>query len=227
MILSVAHMKGGVGKTLLAVNIAAVLAQRRCDVLLIDGDEQGSAATFAQLRAELPQKAEFATIQLQGAAIRQQMRQLREKYNEIVIDVGGRDTGSLRAALTIADVVLIPFQPRSVDLWAGAQIGALVAEARGLNEDLRAYSILNMADSQGHDNEEAFDALKAMEGVEPLPFAIVRRKAFPNAFSNGLSVAEQIPRDAKAVDELLSVVDALYTHKVDNGYQDAPRRKIG
>jgi chromosome partitioning protein len=195
--------------------------------LLIDGDEQASAATFAQIRAELPQQAAFATIRLHGAAIRQQMKQLREKYNEIIIDTGGRDTGSLRAALTVADVVLLPFQPRSVDLWAGAQIGALVAEARHVNEALRACSILNMADSQGHDNEDAFDALKTIEGVEPLPLAIVRRKAFPNAFSNGLSVTEQTARDRdpKAIDELLSVVDALYTQKVDNGYQDASRRE--
>ncbi len=225
MILCAAHIKGGVGKTLLAVNIAAVLAQRGRDVLLIDADDQASAATFSEIRAELPEKANFATIQLYGAAIRQQMKQLREKYDEIVIDVGGRDTGSLRAALTVADLVLVPFLPRSVDLWAGAKIAALVAEARDLNEGLRACSILNMADTQGHDNAEAFDALKTMEGIDPLPFAIVRRKAFPNAFSLGLSVVEQSPRDPKAVDELLSVVDALYTQEEGNGYQDAAHRK--
>ncbi len=64
-----------------------------------------------------------------------------------------------------------------------------------------------------------------MQGVEALPSVIVRRKAFPNSFSNGLTVTEQLPKDAKAIDELLSVVDAVYAQKVDNGYQDASRRR--
>jgi chromosome partitioning protein len=209
------------------VNIATALAHRGQDVLVIDGDEQGSAATFAEIRAEIADKAVFATIRLQGVAIRQQIKRLRGKYDEIVIDVGGRDTGSLRAALTVADVFLVPFQPRSVDLWTGAQIGALVAEAKTVNESLRAYSILSLADAQGRDNEDAAEALRAIDGIEALPFAVGRRKAFPNAFSNGLGVIEQTPADLKAVNELLSVVGALYTQKVDDGYSRAPRRKVG
>ena len=55
----------GVGKTLLAVNIAAVLTARGNDVLLIDGDEQSSAATFAQIRSELVVPSKFTTVQLQ------------------------------------------------------------------------------------------------------------------------------------------------------------------
>ena len=58
-------------------------------------------------------------------------------------------------------------------------------------------------------------------------FAVGRRKAFPNAFSNDLGVIEQTPADPKAVNELLSVVGALYTQKVDDGYSRAPRRKVG
>jgi chromosome partitioning protein len=225
MILAVGNIKGGVGKSTLAVNIAIALAKRGRDVLLIEGDEQASAATFAQIRSELMERPGFTTVQLQGTAIRQQMRQLADKYSEIVIDVGGRDTGSLRAALTVADVILIPFQPRSVDLWTAAQIAALVAEARHINPTLQARAVINVADPQGRDNDDAASALASIEGVEPLPFMVGRRKAFPNAFSNGLSVFEQTPKDQKAIDEILSVVCTLYGQKVGNDYQDAPHRK--
>jgi chromosome partitioning protein len=217
MILVVGNIKGGVGKTLLAANIAAVLAQRGDDVLLIDGDEQASAATFAQLRAEHTGRAEFATIQLQGAAIRQEMKRLRAKYRHIVIDVGGRDTGSLRAALTVGDAILIPFQPRSVDLWVGTQIAELVDEAMQVNEKLRAYALLNAADAQGRDNADALAVLGQIRGLETLPCVVVRRKAFPNAFSAGLAVTEHVPRDQKAIDEILSAVNSLYTQCTDNG----------
>jgi chromosome partitioning protein len=223
MILTVGHTKGGVGKTLLAVNIAAVLAARGDDILLIDGDEQSSAATFAQIRSELAMPAKFTTVQLQGAAIRQQTKALRAKYREIIIDVGGRDSGSLRAALTVSDAILIPFQPRSVDLWAGVQIGALVGEARAVN-DLKAYAVINAADAQGRDNDDAIAALGTIEGLEVLSAVIGRRKAFPNAFTAGLAVTEQHPPDAKAVAELLSTVDALYAQQVDNDHQNALRQ---
>jgi chromosome partitioning protein len=82
-----------------------------------------------------------------------------------------------------------------------------------------------LADAQGRDNADAMDVLRSVEGIEALGCTIGRRKAFPNAFSAGLSVVEQVPRDAKAFDELMAVVDALYAQGVDNGHQDA--RKAG
>jgi chromosome partitioning protein len=153
-------------------------------------------------------------VALHGANIRTQVRQLAVKYDDIVIDVGGRDTGSLRAALTVAHVVLIPVKPRSFDLWGADQTADLVNEARAINEGLRAVAVINEADPQGSDNQAAMAALKEVQGVELAPVLLVRRKAYPNAAAGGLSVLEY--SDAKASEELGRLLDALSSVYTNN-----------
>jgi chromosome partitioning protein len=153
----------------------------------------------------------YTAVSLQGAALRTQVRQLSGKYDDIVIDVGGRDTGSLRAALTVADALLIPVQPRSFDLWALDRMGELVTEAREINERLRVLAVLNAADSQGKDNEDALAALTEIAGIETAPLMIVRRKAFPNAAAAGRAVTEHQPRDTKAAEEMMALSRLLFS----------------
>ena len=50
MVLALVNRKGGVGKTTLAVNIAACLARQGQAVLLVDADPQGSATAWASVR---------------------------------------------------------------------------------------------------------------------------------------------------------------------------------
>jgi chromosome partitioning protein len=210
MILAVGNIKGGVGKTTLALNLAIVRAAGGHDILLVDGDEQHTAITFTELRTDQLGSPGYTAVSLQGAALRTQVRQLAPKYDDIIIDVGGRDTGSLRAALTVTETLLIPVQPRSFDIWAVDQMAELVAEARELNDHLRALVVLNAADAQGRDNEDAAAALKEVQGLEVLPLTIGRRKAFPNAAASGRAVTEQTPKDPKAVEELKTLVQALF-----------------
>jgi chromosome partitioning protein len=94
-------------------------------------------------------------ISLHGSVIRTQVQQLRAKYEQIIIDVGGRDTASLRAALTVADILVVPVFPATFDIWSLEQLEELIHEAWEINHGLSVIAVLNAADWQGKDNEEA------------------------------------------------------------------------
>lgn len=215
MILTVGNVKGGVGKTTLAINIAIAAAESGADVLLIDGDEQGTAMTFTELRQQETGKTDYTAVSLTGKALRQQVRKLAPKYDTIVIDVGGRDTGSFRAALTVTEILLIPVLPRTFDVWALDQVASLIEEAREINEALKVFSVINSADPVGRDNEEAAQLLAEQADITHISKSIVRRKAFSNAASAGVGIFELQPRDRKAEMELTEVLQALNVYRND------------
>lgn len=212
MILILAQTKGGVGKSTLAVNLAIARARAGRDVLLVDADEQATAADFTALRAERLGSPGYTAISLTGAAVRTQVLRLIDKYQDVVIDAGGRDTAGLRAGLTVADTALVPFQPRTFDIWTMDKVVALLTEAAGYRDrPLRSLAILNFADPQGADNAAAAEALTGHQPLTYLPTPIGRRKAFPNAASIGLGVLELKPPDPKASAEISAVVEAIFT----------------
>lgn len=212
MIVTVGNTKGGVGKTTLALNIAIARALAGKEVWLIDGDRQGTAQTAISIRAEAGQAPGIACATYpDGTTLRAQVQQQRDKYDDIIIDAGGRDSTALRAALVLSDVLVVPFQPRSYDVWALNDIAALVDEARSVRDGLRAVAILNCADpgETSVDNIEAAQAVSGVPQFEYLATPIRRRKAFANAAGQGMSVLEK-SGDKKAAEEMTALISALF-----------------
>ena len=211
MILTIGNTKGGVGKTTLAVNLAIARARAGRDVWLIDGDRQATASTALAIRSAANRIPAIATSQyFDGPTLRVQVALQAKKFDDVVIDVGGRDSSALRSALGLSDALLIPFQPRSIDVWALGDIAALVEEVRGIGKELRALAVLNLADAQGSDNKEAAAALADFPGLTLLDTPIRRRKSFANAMGEGLSVLEHEPADPKARLELEALLVAVF-----------------
>src|SRR5688500_9886896 len=79
-------------------------------------------------------------------AVRTSGQQGVAKFDDVIIDAGGRDSAPLRAAVVLSGVWLVPFAPRSHDVWAVEDMASLVDEARSVRDRLRSVAVLNLAD---------------------------------------------------------------------------------
>jgi len=210
MIYTIGGIKGGTGKTTIATNFVVWLAKTGKDILLVDADEQESATDFTSFREQtLKGETGYTAVKLTGERLRSEVLKMKVKYDHIVIDSGGRDTNSQRAALVASDVVLLPFQPRSYDFWTVSKVQNLLSEIRSVKHDLKAFVFLNRADVRSTDNREAAEALSQTKGIEFIDVPLGNRKAFANAASQGLSVIELIPQDEKACLELNTLFSVI------------------
>ena len=214
-ILTVGGIKGGSGKTTTAVNITISLSKLSGDVLLVDADDQESATDFTKWRNHnLNNQAGYTSVKLAGEAVRNEVLKLKNKYKYIIIDTGGRDTSSQRAAISVSNLFLIPFIPRSIDIWTIEKVKKLIIEMKIINPDLKSVAFINKADSIGKDNDEAAQILSEIEHILFLDKYICNRKSFCNSITQGLGISEFAPKDMKAqneFEEFFSQIQKLIT----------------
>lgn len=217
----VANSKGGAGKTTTAINMVIARALAGMTVALINGDAQRTANIAMGNRAAAGIEPTISCMHYpNGPELRAQVAHQSKIYDEIWIDCGGQDSPAMRAAFMLADVILIPFQPRSFDVWAMEDVSKLIVEARSMRDGLRVYAFLNQADAgdKATDNIEAAEYVASLDPQAEIVFLdapLRRRKSFSNAGGYGLSVLEPMPKDMKkpldkkAIDELNALISAV------------------
>lgn len=209
-IITVGGIKGGSGKTTIAVNITIELSKINNDILLVDADDQESATEFTKWRNNnLNNKSGYTAIKLSGETVRTEILKLKKKYDYIIIDTGGRDTASQRAALSASDVYLVPFVPRSIDIWTVERVENLIKEMKSVNTDLLSVAFINKADPRGKDNEEAATIISEIENLNLLNSQICSRKSYCNSITHGLGISEHLPKDHKANQEFVKFMHEI------------------
>lgn len=204
MIILIGGEKGGTGKTTIASNLAAMRSLEGRDVLLIDTDPQGSANYWAQSRDDENIIPRVACIQKFGKGLPAEVQDLAHRYQDIIIDAGGRDSIELRSALVVVEKVFIPIQPSQFDIWTLNQMDELVATAKSFNPNIQARVIISRA-STNPSVQEASETAKLMADFSNLELAdatIRDRIAYRKAAKDGLAVTELKPKDPKAVSEM-------------------------
>ena len=127
-IIAVGNLKGGTGKSTIAVNLACRLAEKQRSVVLIDADPQGTAAAW--LRNGPPRGLSLVSLALARATANamwtEQISSMRHCYDRIVIDLPPQAGECFEATLCIADLLIVPLTLSEVDLHATAQAIAVL-----------------------------------------------------------------------------------------------------
>lgn len=192
-VVAVGNLKGGVGKSTLAVNLAAQLAAQGRRVHLIDADAQGTAAEWAAM-GELPFTTEALPLDDAAGAEGWIERVTATNTEVVVIDLPPHTGAATAAALILADLALVPVTPSGLDLRAAAKALELLAEAREARGDSRPAALLipSKVDRRTAAGREIEAALHEMG--EPVGPAIGLRSAFVDSATAGVWVGAYAPR---------------------------------
>jgi chromosome partitioning protein len=205
VVYAVANHKGGVGKTTLAMNLAAGLARRgTCSV--VDADPQGSAALWA--RAAVPPRFPVAVVAA-ADGLDAGLERLRADCHFVVVDCPPvTDAVQTRDALAAAHVLLIPVLPSPMDLWATARIETMVEAARKRNPGLKARLVVNQVEAHNAMSRALGTALGELT-VPALRRGLTRRAAYRTAALEGASVYEFGGRGRQATAEVKALIEEV------------------
>jgi chromosome partitioning protein len=207
MIVALTGQKGGVGKSTIAICLAAEALARGRSVLLVDADPQGTARTWGDVAAETGRPS--PTVIAMGATMHHpgQLPQVAAPYDVVVIDCPGKFGDVQRSALMVSDVALLPCGPSAPDAWALATSLELLAEARALHPALQAAIVLTRKQGRTAVGRGARDVL-TNSGLPVLASELAYRVSFQEALAAGQGVTTYAPRDAAST-ELRALYDEL------------------
>jgi chromosome partitioning protein len=204
--LAIINEKGGVGKTIVTVNLGVTAEAHGLTTTIFDLDPRANSAMWGDARNRPPEHGQPRTEPIrppevtpaQAARLPLLLKQAREQGADLIlIDTpGGPGTGAEigEEAAEAADAILIPCCPAGPDLKTLAR-SLRVARRSGKP----FFVVMTDAPAQGPETAETIASVTA-SGVKVCPVVLHTRKAYTRRFQEGLAAHDIEPRGKAAAE---------------------------
>ena len=193
MITVVGGNKGGSGKTTIASNLAIALANKGREVCLLNGDLQRTAAKHHAER-EAAGLLPAITLVEKFDNLTQTLQALNEKFDDVIVDVAGRNSKEFITSGVVAHQIIAPLQCSQPDLDTLTELEQQIDAMRNLNPELKVYCLQSMATTnpvlRGNERKEFLEYLEEFPTIQVLDSVICFRKVYRDCMSNGTGVVE-------------------------------------
>ena len=201
-ILAISNLKGGVGKSTIAQNIAAQFAQNGVKVCIADTDtEQKTSVKWASLRDS--SLVSIPVFSIAPEKVSQEILGLKQKYDLVIVDGTPALTELTTRIIILSDLVVVPILPGGGDIWAlenfleRYQEAKVTKESYGGKVDIAV--IVNRYNERTTLDREVVNAIQDF-GVTVLATKLANRVSYREATIQGISVHET--KDEKAKQEI-------------------------
>jgi chromosome partitioning protein len=201
-------VKGGVGRSTIATNLAAVFSHHT-PTALIDCDlPQGTSASWYTVRSsELPPaNLTLATArdyrELVGRA-----RELSATHRYLIIDAPPRIAEMTRAIIVMSTLCLVPLGASAAEIWSTTDLLQTIDAARHYRANIDTRIVWNRFRGQTREAVEMSEAARRELGLRELKSRLGYRVAYSEALARGLSVDEWLDRHAH--EEMLALADEV------------------
>ena len=185
-IVTLCNLKGGTGKTTSAIYIAIALMHQGKAVYVLDGDPQGSATEWAQQAEDTGAPLPFNVVPANARSI----ARVAAADNEwIIIDCPPGESGIIDTAVQVADHVIIPTRPSTIEvnrMWSTTDLAG----------DTPITVLMTSVIPNTTSLQELREAL-AEEGIPTFKIGIPQREAIKKTFG-------QVPAKLYGYDTILA-----------------------
>jgi chromosome partitioning protein len=204
----VAHVKGGVGKSTTATQLALHFAARGLAVLLVDADPGRTALSWRYRAGDAWPKAVTVVPQLSAADLAGRVRAAGAGHGMVIVDTPhspteGTDVGPVvAAALGIADLVVVPTSPSAADIDRLGDLVGAISREQARRPELAWTLLLNRVDLRSRTMLQAMRDGIRQRGLPLLEAVVPMRAGVAQAFGT----AERRVEYASVADQVLVAV---------------------